>query len=133
MVAHKRTKYQILNNLNTVIIDIKKIYPPYNYSHELLNAIKPNDSKWWNIDNQASKYRQQINDNTLINKKLSTEDKLQYVQNKQHHEPYLKLHSHNKLYQRYKNLRKQLINLTNNNVSKTSNDFKCNNKLNETF
>ena len=98
MVAHKRTKYQILNNLNTVIIDIKKIYPPYNYSHELLNAIKTNDSKWRNIDNQDSKYRQQINDNTLINKKLSTEDKLQYVQNKQHHEPYLKLHSHSKLY-----------------------------------
>ena len=56
MVNYKRTKYQILNNLNTVIIDIKKIYHCYKYLHELLNAIKINDLKWQNIDNQASKY-----------------------------------------------------------------------------
>ena len=62
-----------------------------------------------------------------------TEDKLQYMQNKQHHEPYLKFHSHSKLYWRYKTLRKQLMNLSNEIISKTDNDFKSNKELNETI
>ena len=106
MVNRKRIKYEILQNLNTIVLNIKKLYPKFDKSHDLFNTIKKNDSKWKNIDNQASKYQKVLNGATDLNKKLSIDEKLKYVKHKENHEPYLNLHPHNKLYQCYKTLRK---------------------------
>ena len=110
MVNRKRTKSKTLFKINDVVIKIKECYPDHNNHSwdEILQAIKNDDSKWRNIDNLASKNRKLIDGDKSKGKKLSTNDKLNYISNDEQQKLYLALDQKNKLYQQYIYLNKQL-------------------------
>ena len=93
MVNRKRTKSKTLFKFNDVVIKIKECYPDHNNNswNEILQAIKNDDSTWRNIDNLASKKRKLIDGDKSKGKKLSTNDKLNYISNDEQQKLYLAL------------------------------------------
>lgn len=80
----------------------------FNMRYMMFLILLKNDSKWKNIDNQASKYHKLVEGDKSKGKKLTTKEKFIYIKKKDNHQVYLDLNEHNKLYQCYKALRKHL-------------------------